>query len=408
MKKSVDQVDVEGKFVLLRADFNVPLGTHGEITDDRRILQALPTIQHVLKSDARVILMSHLGRPKGEPDPKYSLRPVADRLTELLGQDVHLVSDYIGDQKPEVIINLRKGKAVLLENLRFHHGETITGSEAEKDPAVKIRKRQFARKIADLGDVYVNDAFGTCHRDNASMLTVPLLMDDKPKAIGFLVRKELEFLSEALADPAKPFVCILGGAKVSDKIGVIEALIPKCDTILIGGAMVFTFMLARGEQIGDSMAEPEKVEQAKRLMNLAGEKMKLPVDMVCAAQLKEDAATEVCRGSIGAGQIGLDIGPQTVAGYCDVIATARTILWNGPLGVFETRPFDAGTLAVARAIAQATGAGATSIVGGGDSAAAIVADGLEERITHVSTGGGACLEFLEGKQFQALEVLDDA
>ncbi len=249
VKKSVDQIDVEGKFVLLRADFNVPLGTHGEITDDRRIIQALPTIQHVLKSDGRLILMSHLGRPKGEPDPKYSLRPVAARLTELLGQDVHLVTDYISDQKPEAIITLRKGKAVLLENLRFHHGETIKGSEAEKDPAVKIRKRQFARKITDLGDVYVNDAFGTCHRDNASMLTVPTLMKGRPRVVGLLVERELRFLGSAVADPKRPFVCILGGAKVSDKIGVIRSLSEKCDAILIGGAMAFTFLAESGLEV---------------------------------------------------------------------------------------------------------------------------------------------------------------
>ncbi len=408
MKKSVDQVDVEGKFVLLRADFNVPLDDHGRITDDRRIVQALPTIQYILERDGRLILMSHLGRPEGKPDPRYSLQPVAARLSELLGQDVPLVVDYISDEKPKVIRSLRKGKVVLLENLRLHRGETIKGTDTERDPAVKIRKRQFARKIADLGDVYVNDAFGTCHRDNASMVTVPLLMDDKPKVVGFLVQRELKFLGEALADPARPFVCILGGAKVSDKIGVIEALIPKCDTILIGGAMSFTFMLARGEQVGDSLVEPDKVEQAKRLMNLAGDKLKFPVDMVCAAELQEGASTELCTGSIKTGQKGLDIGPQTLAGYGDVLATAKTIVWNGPMGVFETKPFDQGTVAMAKAVADATDAGAVSIVGGGDSAAAIIASGLEDRITHVSTGGGACLEFLQSKPFQAIDVLDDA
>ena len=408
MKKSIDQVDVEGKFVLLRADFNVPLDHQSRITDDRRIVQALPTIQHILRNDGRLIMMSHLGRPKGRPDPGFSLRPVARRLSELLGQDVPLVPEYTTDDKPEVISSLRKGKAVLLENLRFHPEETIKDSDTEKNQPMKIRKRQFARKIADLGDVYVNDAFGTCHRDNASMLTVPLLMEDQPRVTGFLVQKELKFLREAVVDPARPFVCLLGGAKVSDKIGVIEALIPRCDAIMIGGAMAFTFMLARGDSVGDSLAEPEKTDQAKRLMELAGDKLKLPVDIVCAAELKEGADHEVISGPIASGKKGLDIGPQTVAGYCDLLATARTIVWNGPMGVFETKPFDAGTLAIARAVAEATDGGAISIVGGGDSAAALIAAGIEKRITHVSTRGGACLEFLEGRQFQSLEVLDDA
>jgi phosphoglycerate kinase len=405
---SIDKVDVEGKFVLLRADFNVPLDHQGRITDDRRIVQALPTIQHILRHDGRLIMMSHLGRPKGRPDPGFSLEPVARRLGELLDQDVPLIADYVAGDKIEAISSLRKGKAVLLENLRFHSEETITGGDTEANPPMKIRKRQFARKLADLGEVYVNDAFGTCHRDHASMLTVPLLMNDQPRATGFLVQKELKFLREALIDPARPFVCLLGGAKVSDKIGVIEALIPRCDAIMIGGAMAFTFMLARGDSVGSSLAEPEKIDQAKRLMDLAGDKLKLPVDVVCAAELKEGAAHEVVSGPIASGMKGLDIGSQTIAGYCDILATARTIVWNGPMGVFETKPFDAGTLAIARAVAEVTDGGAISIVGGGDSAAALIASGIEDRITHVSTGGGACLEFLEGRQFPALDVLDDA
>lgn len=408
MKKSVDQVDVEGKFVLLRADFNVPLSADGRIIDDRRITQALPTVRNILDRDGRLIMMSHLGRPEGRPEARYSLRPVAVRLGELLGQETPLVGDYLSGKRPEIINTLRKGRAVLLENLRFHPEETIKGEDAEIDPAVKIRKRQFARKIADLGEAYVNDAFGTCHRDNASMLTVPLLMDDRPKAVGFLVQKELKFLGETLERPARPFVCLLGGAKVSDKISVIEALIPKCDTILVGGAMAFTFMLAKGLQVGGSLVEPDRVEEARRLIGLAGEKLKLPVDSVCAIEAKEGAATEVCTGSIRSGLKGLDLGPQTVRGYCDLLSTAKTIFWNGPMGVFETKPFDRGTLAIAEAIAKATDGGATSVVGGGDSAAAITAGGLEEHITHVSTGGGACLEFLEGRRFAALDILDDA
>ncbi len=408
VKKCVDQVDVEGRFVLMRADFNVPLGADGQITDDRRIMQALATIRYIIEHDGRLILMSHLGRPGGEPQERFSLAPVAERLSQLLEQEVPLVADYAGAVKPETVTSLRKGRVVVLENLRFHREETIKSSDAEAHPPTKIKKRQFARKIADLGDVYVNDAFGTCHRDNASMVTVPLLMDDKPRAVGFLVAKELIVLGEALERPAPPFICLLGGAKVSDKIGVIESLISRCDSILIGGAMAFTFMLARGEEVGDSLAEPDKLDQARRLLDLAGDKLKLPVDTVCAAELAPGAPTQVCSGSIPAGQKGLDIGPQTVAGYSDILATAKTIIWNGPMGVFETKPFDRGTLAIGGAVADATDAGAVSIVGGGDSAAAVAAGGLEDRITHISTGGGACLAFLEGKQFPALEVLDDA
>lgn len=407
MKKSVDQIDVEGKFVLVRADFNVPLDDSGRITDDQRIAQALPTVRNVLDRYGRLILMSHLGRPDGRPDPRFSMRPVAQRLGAMLGQDVPLVRDYTGE-KPEAVSGLRKRQAVLLENLRFHPEETLTGSKTKDDPPAKIRKRQFARKLADLGDIYVNDAFGTCHRDNASMVTVPLLMDDKPKVMGFLVQKELRFLGEALAEPARPFVCILGGAKISDKIGVIEALIPRCDWILIGGAMAFTFMLAKGMSIGASLAEPNKVDEARRLMARAGDKLRLPTDTVCATELRPGASTEVHTGSIPAGLKGLDIGAQTSAGFRDVLSTARTVVWNGPMGVFETKPFDAGTIAIAQAVAHATDQGAVSIVGGGDSAAAIAAAGLESRISHVSTGGGACLEYLEGKPFEAVELLDDA
>ncbi len=408
MKRSIDQVDLEGKHVLMRADFNVPLDDQGRITDDRRIVQAIPTIRAILEQHGRLILMSHLGRPEGRPDPRYSLRPVAARLSALLGQEIPLVEAYLGERPPEVLSKLRKGRVALLENLRFHPEETIKGGAAERDPAVKIKKRQFARKLADLGQVYVNDAFGTCHRDNASMTTVPLLMDDRPKVMGFLVQKELRFLGDALRDPAGPFVCILGGAKVSDKIGVIEALLPKCDAVLIGGAMTYTFMLARGEAVGASRAEPDLVGQAGRLLELAGDRLRLPADHVCAEVLAEGVPTTLCTGPIPGRLIGLDIGPRTVQGYTDVLATARTVVWNGPMGVFEIPPFDRGTLQVAAATAKATDDGALSIVGGGDSAAAIVAAGLETRITHVSTGGGACLEFLEGKPFQAIEILDDA
>lgn len=408
MKKSIEQIELESKFVLMRADFNVPLDASGTITDDRRIARALPTIRHILKHDGRLILMSHLGRPKGKPDPLFSLRPVARRLSELLDQEVPLVEDYTTESRPDVLQNLRKGRVVLLENLRFHPEETIKDRDAEKDPPLDIQKRQFARKIADLGEVYVNDAFGTCHRDNASMLTVPLLMDDAPKVVGLLVRAELEVLGGTLEHPERPFVCILGGAKVSDKIGLIDALIDRCDTILVGGAMANTFMLARGEAVGDSLVETDKVDEARRLLQRAGDKLKLPVDTVCAAELSPHIPTRICSGSIPSGLRALDIGPQTISGFTDALATARTVFWNGPMGVFETPPFDHGTIQVALALAKVGDAGATTIVGGGDSAAAISVSGVEDHITHVSTGGGACLEFLEGATFRAIDILDDA
>jgi phosphoglycerate kinase len=408
MKKSIDQVDVEARFVLMRADFNVPVDDSGRITDERRIAEALPTIRHILGRDGRLILMSHFGRPEGRPDPRYSLAPVARRLGELLNQDVPLVEDYTGETRPEPLVSLRKGRAALLENLRFHPEETVADKDAERNPPLQIQKRQFARKLADLGEVYVNDAFGTCHRDNASMLTVPMLMADRPKVVGFLVQKELKVLGQLLDKPKRPFVCILGGAKVSDKIGLIGALLRRCDLLLIGGAMANTFLLARGEAVGDSRVEADKVEEAKRLLRQAGDKIRLPVDAVCASEIKEQAATQVCSGGIRPGLKGLDIGPRTLAGFADLLSTARTIFWNGPMGVFETPPFDHGTLQLAEAIARASDGGAISVVGGGDSAAAIIVSDTEKRITHVSTGGGACLEFLEGAPFRAIDILDNA
>ncbi len=407
MKKTVAQVDVEAKFVLMRADFNVPLNKQLQITDDSRIVMAMPTIKNILDRDGRLILCSHLGRPDGKPTPEYSLKPVADHLSKLLGQTVPLVTDYLSDTKPAAVTSLKKGHAVLLENLRYYPAEEIKGKDCKKDEAKKILKNQFARKLADLADVYVNDAFGTCHRDNASMVTVPLLMSGKPRVIGFLVEKELRFLGDALNNPKRPFVCILGGAKVSDKIGVIEALIPKCDTILIGGAMMYTFMLAKGESIGASLSEPDKIEEAKRIIQKAGNKLRLPMDSVCAKEIKEGVTTQACSGAIPAGLKGLDIGSRTVGAYGDVITTAKTIVWNGPMGVFETPPFDKGTKAVAEFVAKATDAGAISVVGGGDSAAAIKLSGLENRITHISTGGGASLEYLEGRPFEAVDILDN-
>jgi phosphoglycerate kinase len=387
-------------------DFNVPLDGD-RVTDDRRIRGALPTIRTLLDGGGRVICMSHLGRPKGRAEPKYSLAPAAERLGELLGQDVPIAADCIGPGATELVAGLRDGQCCLLENLRFHAAEEIKDKKAKDDPALRKQKEDFARQIAALGDVYVNDAFGTCHRDNASMLTVPRMMEGKPRVIGFLVKKELDFLGDAVTDPARPFVVVLGGAKVSDKIGVIERLAGMCDRILIGGAMSYTFMAADGKSVGNSLTEPDHFDQALRLRKLAGDKLVLPQDSVAAARIEAGVRTSVCGDAIPEGMMGLDIGPKTVSTYRDCLLTAKTIVWNGPVGVFETPPFDAGTRAIAQAVADATAGGAVSIIGGGDSAAAVDQAGLAEKMTHISTGGGASLEFLEGKPFAAIDILDD-
>lgn len=393
----------------MRVDFNVPQGADGSITDDRRIRLALPSIRHVLNGGGRLILMSHLGRPEGDGpgDGRLTLARVGGRLGELLGSDVVMAPDCVGEDVRRIVGQLSEGSCCLLENLRFHKAETIKDKDAAKDSALKAAKDAFAGELADLGDVYVNDAFGTCHRDNASMLAVPELMAGKPRAVGLLVERELRFLGQALGDPKRPFVAIVGGAKVSDKIGVIEALIRRCDAVLIGGAMSFTFMLAEGMEVGNSLVEREKVEEASRLRELGGKKLKLPVDMVVAEKLEEGVARRTVEGSIPAGFSGYDIGAKTIAGYVETIDVAGTVVWNGPMGVFETPPFDRGTLEMARAVAEVADRGGVSVIGGGDSAAAVEAAGLSDRMSHVSTGGGASLEFLQGKPFRALEVLDD-
>lgn len=408
MKKSIDQLDSRGKRVLVRVDFNVPLDDGGRITDDRRIREALPTIRKLVAGSGRLILMSHLGRPEGKPDPRYSLAPAASRLSELIGRPVRMLPDCVGPAVATAVASMKDGDVCLLENLRFHDEETIADKKAKDNAALSTRKQAFARQIADLGDAYVNDAFGTCHRDNASMLTVPQLMAGKPRVVGYLVQKELRFLGEAVRAPARPFVVVLGGAKVSDKLGVIRALLEKCDTILIGGAMAYTFLSAEGFGVGKSLVEPELLDAARALRKSAGSRLRLPVDSIVATEIRADAKAAVAEGAIPADQMGLDIGPRTIANYRDALAAAKTIVWNGPMGVFETPPFDKGTLAVAQALAEATTRGATTIVGGGDSAAAVDAAGLADRMTHISTGGGASLEFLEGRPFAPLEVLDDA
>ncbi|HEY3242144.1 MAG TPA: phosphoglycerate kinase [Phycisphaerae bacterium] len=411
MKKTIADLNVADKRVLARVDFNVPQDESGAITDDRRIRAALPTIRKVLDDGGRLIMMSHLGRPEGKDraaDAKFTLAPVAQRLSEALEQPVPLAPDCVGPEVNKVAEGLRDRQVLLLENLRFHGAEQIKDKDTAKNPDLRRHKDEFARQIAQLGDIYVNDAFGTCHRDNASMLTVPQLMAGKPRVIGFLVEKELKFLGDALSKPARPFVVVLGGAKVSDKLGVIRALLGRCDTILIGGAMAYTFLAAEGKQVGKSRIEPELFEEARELRRAAGQRLKLPVDSIAAPRIEADAPTQTCANGVPDELMGLDIGPETIEQFRGALASAKTVFWNGPMGVFEVQPFANGTLAIARALAEATRRGAVTIIGGGDSAAAVDAAGLSEQITHISTGGGASLEFLEGKPFAAIEILDNA
>ncbi len=391
-KKTVADVDVKGKKVLMRVDFNVPLDGD-KITDDRRIVQALPTIKNVLDRGGRLILMSHLGRPKGGPEAKFSLKPAAIHLAKLLGKPVQFTSDCIGADVEKTVAGLNDGDVALLENLRFHK------EEEKNDPA-------FAQQLAKLADVYVNDAFGTAHREHASTFGVPTAMSGKPRVIGFLIGKELKFLGDAVSKPVKPFVAIMGGAKVSDKIAVIENLLAKADSLLIGGAMAYTFFLAQGKEVGKSLVEKDKVELAKELLAKANGKIKLPIDTVISDKMTDDAVTSIVEGNIPADKEGFDIGPKTAAMYAAEIAKAKTVIWNGPMGVFEKKPFAAGTKAVAMACADATGKGAITIIGGGDSAAAVEQMGLSEKVSHVSTGGGASLEFLESGEFSTLNILD--
>lgn len=391
-KKTVADVDVKGKRVLMRVDFNVPM-EGGKVSDDRRITQAMPTIRNITDRGGKVILMSHLGRPKGGPEPKYSLKPVAERLGQLLGKPVAFAEDCIGLPAEKAVNALKDGDVLLLENVRFHK------EEEKNDP-------NFAKSLARFGDVYVNDAFGTAHREHASTFGVPQALQGKPRVIGFLIQKELKFLGDAITKPQRPFVAILGGAKVSDKIEVIKQLLGKCDTLLIGGAMAYTFFLAQGKSVGKSLVEADKVDLAKQLLQQAGGKLKLPVDTVVADGIDSAATSVVEGGNIPGDKSGFDIGPKTRQMYKAEVEKARTIVWNGPMGVFEKPQFAAGTKAIAEACAAATKKGAVSIIGGGDSAAAIEQMGLSEQVSHVSTGGGASLEFLEKGQFTTLDILD--
>ncbi|AKL94701.1 phosphoglycerate kinase Pgk [Clostridium aceticum] len=393
-KKTVENLAVEGKKVLVRCDFNVPMDGEGKITDDIRIRAALPTIQYLVDQGAAVILMSHLGRPKGEANPKYSLAPVATRISELINKDVIFADDdvVVGEKTKELAANLKAGEVMLLQNVRYR-------KEEEKNNA------DFSKELASLGDLFVNDAFGTAHRAHSSTAGVA---DFLPSAMGYLIEKELNFMGKALENPERPFIAILGGAKVSDKIGVIENLIDKVDTLLIGGGMAYTFFKAQGHQIGKSLLEEDKLQLALDLINKAKEKnveLLLPVDTVVAKEFKADAEYKtVTIDNIDEDVMGLDIGEKTIALFRDKVKNAKTVIWNGPMGVFEMPAFAIGTKEVAKALAQSN---ATTIIGGGDSAAAVEQLGFADKMTHISTGGGASLEFLEGKILPGIDVLEN-
>lgn len=395
-KKTVKDLNVEGKKVLVRVDFNVPLSKDGNhtISDDTRIKAALPTIDYLLENNAKVILMSHLGRPKGEANPEFSLKPVAEWLENHYGEKFHfLPSDVVVDEKvKEEVEKLENGNLALLENTRYVKGET------KNDP-------EFAKELSSLADLFVNDAFGTSHRAHASNVGVASNLES---AIGFLIQKEIEIMGKALENPEKPFVSILGGAKVSDKIGVIENLISKVDYILIGGGMAYTFLKAQGKEIGKSLLEEDKMDLSLELIKKAeanNVKILLPKDVVIADEIKEDAETEIVDiDNIPQDKEALDIGPKTAKEYADIIKDAKTVVWNGPMGVFEVKVFANGTNEVAKALADSS---ATTIVGGGDSALAIEEAGYKYKITHVSTGGGASLEFLEGKTLPGIDCIDE-
>jgi phosphoglycerate kinase len=392
-KMTITDLDCKGKRVFCRVDFNVPLDENRNITDDTRIRAALPTIRHILENGGRLILASHLGRPKGKPDAKYSLTPVAPSLSSLLGQPVPMAPDCIGPEVAKMVAGMKDGEVILLENVRFHPGEE------KNDPA-------FCRQLAELADLYVNDAFGTAHRAHASTEGVAHLLS--PAVAGFLMEKEIRYLGKALANPKRPFAAVLGGAKVSDKIPVIQNLLTKLDTLVIGGGMAYTFLKARGIDVGKSLVENDLLDLARELMSGAenkGVNLLLPEDHVVAAEFKADAEHKVCTNAdFPSDWMGLDIGPRTIETYGQALKGAGTVIWNGPMGVFEFEAFASGTFAVARALAESD---AISIIGGGDSVAAVNKSGLEEKMTHISTGGGASLEFLEGKKLPGIEALTD-
>ncbi len=397
---TIDKVDVKGKRVLMRVDFNVPLDDHGVITDDRRIRLALPSIKNVIDRGGKLILMSHLGRPEGKGfEPDGSLKPAADRLRELLpGVKVTLAGkDPVDAEAQAAVQSMNDGEIVLLENVRFNAGE-------------KKGDAAYAQKLASFGDIYCNDAFGTAHRNDGSMYAVPKAMEGKPRVAGLLLERELKYLSDTLANPARPFVAVLGGAKVSDKLGALSNLMGKVNTILVGGAMAYTFLRALEHTVGNSLVQLGLLEKAKEIIDDAAAShtdLVLPVDHVCGKQLTHMTPVKVTQNAdIEEGWMGLDIGPKTADKFSEIILGAKTIVWNGPVGAFEVEPFRVGTKLIAEAIAAATARGAISIVGGGDTAAAVESFGLADQMSHVSTGGGASLEMLEGKKFDSVELLD--
>ena len=405
-KQTLDRLDMKGKRVLIRVDFNVPLDENLTITDDRRIRMALPTIRCAMEAGGRVILMSHLGRPKGHVDAKLSLKPAAVRLGELLECDIGFAPDCVGPDVEKMAADLADGRVLLLENLRFHAGE-------EKNNA------DFAQALRNLADLYVNDAFGTAHRKHASTYGAAALMPEGTRAIGFLIEKELAFLGGAIENPEHPFVAVLGGVKVSDKIGVIENLCGKVDRLLIGGAMAYVFMVARGENTGNSKVEREVVKKGKKRDIIAEAKQLLdtiessgadvcfPVDHLTGREFAADTDTDIQGPEMEDGWAGLDIGPETTGLYREKLADAKTVVWNGPMGIFEMAPFAGGTRQICEVLARVAKEG-TVVVGGGDTAAAVEKFGLAEQMTHISTGGGASLEFLEGKPFETISLIDDA
>ncbi|NWG29006.1 MAG: phosphoglycerate kinase [Ignavibacteriaceae bacterium] len=396
-KLSIDKVELKDKRVLVRVDFNVPLDEKLHVTNDIRIAESLPTIKKIISSGGKAILMSHLGRPKGERKPEFSLKPAAERLSKLIGKTVKLAPDCIGAETEKIVNEMKSGDVVLLENLRFHK------QEEKNDP-------DFAKQLANLGDVYINDAFGSAHRAHASTEGVTKYI--KTCAAGYLMQKELDYLGKALANPKRPYTAILGGAKISGKIDVINNLLDKVDTLIVGGGMAFTFFKAQGLEIGKSLLEAEKLDLAKELLEkVKSGKLKflLPVDVVVADEFKNESPLIVVDvDKIPADKMGLDIGPKSIKLFSDELLKSKTIVWNGPMGVFEMPNFAKGTFAVAEALAKATENGAITVIGGGDSAAAIADAGLEKMVSHVSTGGGASLEFLEGKVLPGVEALTEA
>jgi len=397
-KKSVRDVNLKGKRVLMRADFNVPLDDQGNITDDNRIQAAIPTIKYIMDSGAKgLVLMSHLGRPKGKRSPEFSLAPVAERLNELLDNEVQMANDTVGDEVKTAVEGLQQGQILMLENTRFYpeeEGKKCTPEEQEK----------FAKQLAELGDIFVNDAFGTAHRRHASTAAVCDYISES--VAGLLIEKELTYLGEATAKPKHPFVAVIGGAKVSGKLEVLRSLMEKVDTFLIGGGMAYTFLKAQGYQVGSSLVEEDLLDTAKETLEAAekaGVEFLLPCDHVIGDDFSADANTDTCGLEIPDGWMGLDIGPQTLKQYSDKLKSAETVVWNGPMGCFEMEPFAKGTFDVCRTIAESD---AVSIIGGGDSATAVKQSGYSEKMSHISTGGGASLEFLEGKALPGIEALD--